>query len=113
MLYMFIIVSSAAFCKSLHNFQALFSSYGFALILSLSFEVPVMHLDKILFGGGDSRRRATNASSGTTNADGQNGTKKADLAEFQSPTSEELIEENGAHQPEQRKPLLEEKEQSV
>ncbi|KAI6183960.1 hypothetical protein M3Y97_00544800 [Aphelenchoides bicaudatus] len=101
MIYMFII--------------ALFSSYGFALLLSLAFEVPIMHLDKILFGGAESRRRPTNTSSTEpTNAENQNGKKKStDLAEFQSPANDESVEENGVRQTEQRKPLLEEKEQST
>lgn len=80
----------------------------------MAFEIPIMHLDKILFGGSDSRRRPTNTSTEPTNAEGQNGKKKsADLAEFQSLTTEEPIEENGVRQTEQRKPLLEEKEQPV
>lgn len=38
-------------------FVAVFMSYAASLILSLAFEVPIMHMDKILFGEGKRKPR--------------------------------------------------------
>lgn len=50
-------------------FVAVFVSYAFALLFSLAFEMPVMHIDKMLFGGGEKKpkkRRNNNSSSKNT-----------------------------------------------
>jgi hypothetical protein len=87
---------------------ALFSSYGFALLLSLAFEVPVMNLDKILFGGGNSKRKPRQTSLEV--AESRNGTKKAlELAEFYTHNGNEL-EEGGVKVAEQQEPMIDEKE---
>lgn len=36
-------------------FVAVFMSYAIALLLSLAFEMPIMNIDKIIFGGGEKR----------------------------------------------------------
>uniref|UniRef100_A0A915DJY4 Acyltransferase 3 domain-containing protein n=1 Tax=Ditylenchus dipsaci TaxID=166011 RepID=A0A915DJY4_9BILA len=38
-------------------FVAVFMSYAVALVFSLAFEMPVMHVDKLLFGGADGSKR--------------------------------------------------------
>lgn len=77
----------------------------------MAFEVPVMHLDKILFGGAESRRKPPNIAPELTLTEGQNGTKKisVELNELRTPKDEESVEENGVHHPEQREPFIEQK----
>jgi hypothetical protein len=80
-------------------FIALFSSYGVALLLSLAFEVPVMHLDKILFNGGGGKRRRPLRQVNTH----LNGDEKAPVEDTRKG---EEIEENGVRLVEQREPLV-------
>jgi hypothetical protein len=87
---------------------ALFSSYCFALLLSLAIEIPVMNLDKILFGGSGSKRRPRPVNAEPTNAEGQNGNKKksVELGEFKN---NDELDENGVKMAEQREPLVSER----
>jgi hypothetical protein len=49
-------------------FAAVACSYGCALVLSLAMEMPVVHLDKLLFGpGGGSSHRQASSSRSTAN----------------------------------------------
>lgn len=89
---------------------ALFFSYVFALLISLAFELPVMNLDKIIFGGaGGSKRKPRQTSAEPNNVEGSNGTKKKsiELGEFKNPND---IEENGVKMTEQQEPLMQEKQ---
>uniref|UniRef100_A0A1I8BUH2 Uncharacterized protein n=1 Tax=Meloidogyne hapla TaxID=6305 RepID=A0A1I8BUH2_MELHA len=54
-------------------FAAVFCVYGCALLLSLAMEVPVAHIDKLLFGpgGGGSQRLQSTARSNTSDKSGE------------------------------------------
>lgn len=82
---------------------ALASSYAVALLLSLAFEIPVMNVDKILFGGSNSKRKPKPINETT---EGQNGKKTSvELGHSQTPNNDE-IEENGIRVSEQQEPLM-------
>jgi hypothetical protein len=69
---------------------ALFMSYATALLVSLAFELPMMHFDKLLFGGGGGGGRSSSGS-GISQAKNAGGKKVAEIL-FDE---EEDPEENG------------------
>jgi peptidoglycan/LPS O-acetylase OafA/YrhL len=66
-------------------FVAVFVSYGAALLFSLAFELPVMHIDGLVFGGGAPQRQ---------NEVRRNGTN----LELENAASEPMLQRNGTEQ---------------